>query len=178
MPIHWDAEGHPDGALPRALGLLLLPAVGLLTASLAGALAAREEGSREVALPLAIGTGGFLLGVHVLVIRAALSPGHHLALGWLFALMGLLIAGLGALMPRTSPNPYVGIRLPWTMNDEICWRLTHRFAARSMIGGGVAALLASALLSGAALTGVAVGAILLGCLAPIPYSYVIHRMRG
>ena len=46
-------------------------------------------------------------------------------------------------MPKCSQNYTVGIRVPWTLDDENNWNATHRFAGWTMIVGGVAILVLS-----------------------------------
>lgn len=54
---------------------------------------------------------------------------------WLF--IGLVIFVLGWIVPHLKRNETVGIRLPWTLQDEENWRRTHRFAGRLWIVSGL-----------------------------------------
>jgi uncharacterized membrane protein len=44
------------------------------------------------------------------------------------ALFGLLWYAIGALLVKTEPNPWVGIRTPWTFENPRVWERTHRLA--------------------------------------------------
>lgn len=176
IPIHWDADGNPDGWAPKTVGLLLLPAVGLLV-SLIVSWAVRKGDAPRTADALAAGFGLFHAGLQYLVIQAAIGPAQRLPVGSLMVMMGALFVALGIAMPQLSQNGWAGIRTPWTMRDEVNWRLTHRFAGWTMgIGGGIAALAGLALPVPVCFW-VACASVSVGSLLPVGYSYVIHRMR-
>jgi uncharacterized membrane protein len=50
----------------------------------------------------------------------------------------LLFALLGNLMGKVRRNFFVGVRTPWTLANERVWNATHRFAAKTMVVGGLA----------------------------------------
>ncbi len=54
-----------------------------------------------------------------------------------FIFFGLLIAVLGNYMNNIKPNFFVGIRLPWTLNDKNNWRQTHHLAGKLWFLGGI-----------------------------------------
>ena len=83
---------------------------------------------------------------------------------------------IGNLLPKTKPNPYVGIRVPWTLNHPEVWYKTHRIGGMVMtvwgvIGVMIAVFVSSPLVSAMAVVGgtvVMIGSIVL-------YAYVYHR---
>lgn len=177
MPIHWDAHGMPDGWAPKAVGLLCAPLVGALAAGLAAWAVRRGTAHRGIVDGGAGGVGAFFLGLHALVIQAALQPDGRFALGGLFALVGALFVGLGLAMPHLSPNRFAGVRTPWTLRDEVSWKLTHRFAAWSMGLAGALTVALALTLPPPALSWAALAVTLTGALLPVGYSYVLHRLR-
>ena len=52
-------------------------------------------------------------------------------------LLGTLYIVLGNYLPTVKPNYTVGIRVPWTLNDQDNWYHTHRFSGKCMVLGGV-----------------------------------------
>lgn len=70
----------------------------------------------------------------------------------LLAFLGLLLVLIGNLLPKLRPNKYIGIRLPWIMNDEIRWAKTHRFGGFAMVICGVVMLVGSLFASAPAYT--------------------------
>ena len=61
----------------------------------------------------------------------------------LLPFLGLLLVVVGNLLPKLRPNKYIGIRLPWIMNDEARWAKTHRFGGFAMVLCGVTMLVCS-----------------------------------
>lgn len=60
------------------------------------------------------------------------------SLSAMFGLIGILMIAIAGMMPLTEPNRVMGYRLKATMNDPTIWKLTHRFAAKSIVISSVA----------------------------------------
>ncbi len=60
--------------------------------------------------------------------------------------MGIFFALLGNLMLNIKPNYFVGIRLPWTLENEENWRQTHRIGGKLWFAGGIVAAILGILL--------------------------------
>lgn len=58
-------------------------------------------------------------------------------------LIGSVFIVLGNYLPKTKLNYTVGIRLPWTMDNEENWNKTHRLAGKLWVAGGLVLLLSS-----------------------------------
>lgn len=56
---------------------------------------------------------------------------------YFLVLISLLFMFLGNLMNNIKPNFFIGIRTPWTLNDETIWRETHRIGAKIWFYGGI-----------------------------------------
>ena len=56
-------------------------------------------------------------------------------------IMGLLFLIIGNYMPKCKQNYTMGIRLPWTLDDEENWNHTHRIAGIVWVIGGFIMLL-------------------------------------
>lgn len=99
--------------------------------------------------------------------------GHPLNVGR--AIVGgvcLLFALLGNLMGKVRRNFYIGVRTPWALANERVWNVTHRFAAKTPVAGGLVGLA----LTAAGLNGRPVVVVLLaGALVPIVYSLVFYK---
>lgn len=94
-------------------------------------------------------------------------------LGMVF--VGLIFIVIGNYLPKCRHNYTVGIRLPWTLDNEDNWNHTHRFAGYVWIIAGVVTLL-SVFLSHAAVVWVA--AIFVASLSPLVYSFVYAKRHG
>lgn len=134
VPIHWNAAGVPDAWGSPAFALVLMPIV------LAGGLAlsidlARRNASREVLAGLAP-TAVFLVGLHGLVLGATLFR-TLFPVRPLLALVFGLFAGIAPILARVEPNPWFGVRTPWTMGSRRVWKATHRATGRLWLVGGL-----------------------------------------
>lgn len=181
MPLHWNALGEADGFGPRALGLLMMPALVATLAPFIAWICNRRvdtaQGKRAVDI-IIVSMSAFMLGMHVLMVEAALSPTAQLSIAWVMSLMGTMFAALGAAMPMLPQNKVAGIRTPWTLANDVNWKLTHRFGAWTMAIGGVTCILASLVLTGQTMFWVAFGAVMTGSLLPVVYSYLLHRAQN
>jgi uncharacterized membrane protein len=175
VATHFDLHGTPNGWMSKATVMWFLPVVTVAVWALVrfAHLFWRERmglsGLRVMPLAAAI-TVAFLAAVHVLILRAALTPHTNVA-RMTAIIMGLFFAALGVILPRVQQNAFVGIRTPWTLASKEVWARTHRMAGYCMVSSGaLAALLA---LASETLTPVALAAAVLGSLAPAVYSAVI-----
>ena len=124
---HWGLDGQPDGWMPRARGLFLLPVVNvalcllLLALPLADRLLRRESGLDPLTTRLyrlmrccrlAITAFFACLSVAIIVVAA----GWPLDVGRLTDSAALvLLAVIGNFLGNVQPNYFVGVRTPWTL---------------------------------------------------------------
>jgi len=99
--------------------------------------------------------------------------GHSMDVGR--AIIGgacLLFALLGNLMGKIRRNFYIGIRTPWAIANERVWNATHRFAAKTLVIGGLIGVLLTAI----GVDGWPLLALLLAAaLIPAIYSLVFYK---
>ncbi len=51
--------------------------------------------------------------------------------------MGALTIGMGNYLPRISRNRTMGIKMPWTLKNDIVWDKTHRLAGKTSVISGI-----------------------------------------
>ena len=90
-------------------------------------------------------------------------------------MVGIVFLVVGNYLPKTKQNYTVGIRLPWTLDNEENWNKTHRLAGRLWVLGGLI-ILVNGFLSWAVFY-VFFGVLLVMVLVPIFYSYWISRSQ-
>lgn len=176
MPTHFDFSGEVDGYSGRPFAVIGLPLFILRHAALLRRHAARRSQKAEhfrkagTAYPVDLPRRQpFCRHIHVFE-RAGL---RHQRLGMVF--VGLIFIVIGNYLPKCRHNYTVGIRLPWTLDNEDNWNHTHRFAGYVWIIAGVVTLL-SVFLSHAAVVWVA--AIFVASLSPLVYSFVYAKRHG
>lgn len=57
--------------------------------------------------------------------------------GLIFAIVGLLFAFLGNYFKTLKPNYFIGIRTPWTLENEEVWEKTHLLGGKMWFIGGL-----------------------------------------
>ena len=183
LPVHWGPGGVADGFMERD-GALLMIATIVVVLLIAFTLAAsflpkkQTEPGRHVvrvlvpamlALFLSIQTGTVLIGMGqevdmVRIITLAIS---------------LLLVVLGNVMPKTQPNAYAGLRLPWTIADAANWQATHRLTGLLTLLAGLALAVVAVLGASPLILIIALlTAVFVPLLVGSAFSYRLSKRRG
>lgn len=174
LPTHWNAEGQIDGWSGKAFAVLGMPLI-LLAVQWFAALVTltdpkHRNHSRKILqlifwiiplLSIALGLVTYFAAFGKDLRVEALIP----------MLLGLVFVVIGNYMPKCRQNYTVGIKLPWTLNNEENWNRTHRVAGRVWVVGGVL-IMPSGFID---LVWVTLAIALLMVLIPTVYSYILHR---
>jgi len=179
VPTHWGLDGQPDGWGPSWLNALLIPATAIFLYLLVLLLPLIDPRRRNYALfpgvlrLLRFLAPSFMVVLHVLAVRASLGLPVDMSLAFRVLLPVFFIL-LGNQLGRIRFNYFVGIRVPWTLDNEEVWNRTHRLAGKLWVGAGVLALGAVFLppVPGTITMAVVIG---LATLVPVVYSCWISR---
>ena len=76
-------------------------------------------------------------------------------------------------MGTIRPNYFVGIKVPWTLNNDIVWTRTHKMAGKLWFWGGIAGIAALFIVRDPAV--VMVPVIIIISVIPVVYSYIIYQ---
>lgn len=85
----------------------------------------------------------------------------------------LLFTVLGNYMGTIKPNWFIGIKLPWTLDNETVWRKTHYLAGKIWFWTGLILLILSFILPKTILNLIVFSAISVMVIIPIIFSYII-----
>jgi uncharacterized membrane protein len=149
VPTHFDLQGNADGFSEKSslwMHLGLLSGIGLVVYGVLTNLSSfdpKQKGAprstsniRKTAMAVVV-----LLVAMGCAIVYSTQPNALPANKVLFVVLGLFFLYLGNQMNSMKPNYFIGIRIPWTLDNEDNWRATHRIGSRSfMIGGTLMAL--------------------------------------
>ena len=177
MPMHFNAAGEVDGWAGKAFGVfgmpLILVAVQWLCAlgSLKMDPKAANLNDKVMGLVLWIIPVVSVL-MHVLVYGTALGKEMNVEVV-LPVLIGLLLIIIGNWLPKCKQTYTLGIKLPWTLEDEDNWNRTHRFAGPIWVAGGMI-IMAGGLVGGAFLWAM-LAAFAVMIIAPVVYSYRLYK---
>jgi uncharacterized membrane protein len=151
VPVHFGIDGQPDrygNRLEASFALLLLPVVTLVVNALMLHLTRTDPRARaqEGVLNLT------RVGVTLLMLLVQFSiAGSYRTQAFDSRLViigvGVLFVFLGNVLPKVSPNPYAGVRLPYTFASDRAWRKANRASGWLFVGLGVTLTLLGVVLS-------------------------------
>lgn len=174
MPYHWNAAGDVDGYTSRAVAVFALPLFCLAMQWLCVFVTACDPKNRGQNVKVT----GLVLWLIPLICAVVSAMMYTTALGYalsvtnlMMGFFGIIFVLVGNYMPKCKQNHTIGIKIPWTLNDEENWNATHRLAGRVWVIGGVLMLLCT-LLPTAVLMWVFLALTLCMVLIPFVYSYV------
>ena len=86
--------------------------------------------------------------------------------------MGVLYTILGNYFKTIKPNYFIGIRTPWTLENDTVWQETHLLAGKIWFIGGLMVVFSSLILNGQSNLTVFIIITMVMVLIPIIYSYL------
>lgn len=180
VPMHFDMEGNVNryGSKWELAFLTLFLSIIILLLQLfikidpkKDSIAANQPKYRMIFLAIA----GFLAFIQIEIISTAISVGNAFNANLVLASIGLLMAILGNYMQNLKPNYFMGIRTPWTLNNEEVWRRTHLICGKWMFYGGLVTAVLMFLLPTNISFCIFITGILLMTVAAFYVSYSIYK---
>ena len=174
MPTHWNAAGEVDGWSSKPFAVFGLPLI-LVAAQWLCVLATTTDPKRQNHSEKIYHLVFWIMPVLSIVLHAVtyltvLGVGVRMEMV-MPIFMGLLFVIIGNYLPKCKQSYTIGIKIPWTLNNEENWNKTHRLAGWVWVIGGIAIML----------TGFFGGFVaffvitLVMVLVPAIYSYLLHR---
>lgn len=88
-----------------------------------------------------------------------------------YFLVGILFMILGNYFKVIQPNYFMGIRTPWTLENQEVWKATHKFAGKLWFIGGLLMIIGGLVFQDFSFRIVFIALILVLVLVPSAYSY-------
>lgn len=177
LPVHWDITGEPDRYGSRLEALGVFPLIGLLLYGLSLALprmvAQQAQNEKLVrAVPQIVVLG--LVPLHIGLVANHL--GAELSVTRLAGLVvGIILMGVGNLLPKAQPSRWVGVRTPWTFSSKESWYKSQRAGGWVLTLSGLAFFVTALFTASATVLFAVVAATLLSVVGLFFYSYLIWR---
>jgi uncharacterized membrane protein len=176
LPVHWNFAGESDDYGPRYIIPLLNIALYLFLI-IVPKIDPRKKNytifsSSYYKLRLVL-ILFFSLLFFLVMYNAIYSPvdfGKIMPAGFLF-----LFAILGNFMGTIRSNYFVGVRTPWTLNNEEVWRKTHYLAGKLWFYAGLAGGIIILFLNKLYVEYFALILLVVMLLIPTVYSYIYYR---
>lgn len=176
VPLHWNGAGEVDrwGSKNQLWWLMMLitvPSYLIFTIipTIDPKNKIQEMGGKFYQIKFVTMT--FLAVLALFILNAVQSQSMNSSV--IFILVGLLFATLGNFFQSIKPNYFLGIRTPWTLENEQVWKDTHRMAGLFWIAGGLAIVILSLVFAhnSEMVAYLLVGVVLVLVLVPVTYSY-------
>jgi len=175
IPTHFDLTGNPNGWSDKNSLIILLSSLGIGTYLLMLFIPKFDpkkkiEQMGEKYYSLRFLMTFFMSAISVYILYT--GNGKHFNPAWFIALIGVFDTVFGNYLQTVKPNYFIGIRTPWTLENEQTWRNTHRLAGRLWIAGGLFILTISLTLTNKVALGIGFAIItIILVIVPIIYSY-------
>ena len=174
IPMHWNIKGEVDGWSSKAFAVFGMPLVFAAVQWVCVFFMSVDPKNKNYSdkmkrlafmiipiLSIGISVAIYASALGTKVLMDAIVP---LILGFVFVV-------IGNYLPKCKQNYTIGIKIPWTLNDEENWNKTHRLAGWVWVIGGVITML-FALLRFVLITLIAP---LFMALIPVCYSYILYK---
>jgi len=180
IPIHWGVNGEANGYAPKAVGLLLMPAIIAVLGIVFGAIPyldpRRDHQERSTTSRLWImGAAIVVMGaVHVAATLTVVGAPIEIGRVVVIAVGGMFIV-IGNYLGKVRSNWFVGIRTPWTLSSERSWSQTHRLGGYLFVAAGVVSIALAIVAAPAVFAYGMIGAAAAAGIVPVVYSYFAWR---
>ena len=140
IPTHFNLLGQADGYNHKMSAIFGLPTLMLLMHWLLLFLMIKDPKSSNISSKIQLLIYWIIPFVSCLSMISIFgeSLGYSMMSGLLAQIfMGVMMIIIGNYLPKTHRNYIVGIRLPWTLENDGNWRKTHRLAGKIWVLGGL-----------------------------------------
>lgn len=179
VPTHWNSAGEVDGWSSKVFAVFGLPIV-LFAVHWMCILVTSVDPKKQNIEGKVLWIVFWICPIISLLV-GMLSYGAALGVEFkvdkiMLAIMGIMFIVVGNYLPKCKQSYTVGIKLPWTLNDEENWNRTHRMGGKLWVISGIILLL-SMLLSTSAMAIVVLAVVGVSVLVPTVYSYLLFREK-
>jgi uncharacterized membrane protein len=179
VPIHWNLEGEIDnwGSKYTLIGLVFL--MPILTYILMLVVPKIDPKKRIEAMGGKYDQFKFIVVAFMSVLSIFIiyiSKNQKLSSpSIIFVLLGILFVSLGNYFKVLKQNYFIGIKTPWTLENEEVWKLTHLLASKMWVIGGLVVVILSLLLPENINFYFFMSITAIISIVPIVYSYFIYK---
>ena len=140
IPTHFNLLGQADGYNHKMSAIFGLPTLMLLMHWLLLFIMIKDPKSSNISSKIQVLIYWIIPFVSCLSIIPTYREylGYSMMSGLLAQIfMGVVMIVIGNYLPKTHRNYIIGIRLPWTLENDENWRKTHRLAGKIWVLGGL-----------------------------------------
>jgi len=179
VPLHWNLEGEIDnwGSKYTLIGLVFL--MPILTYILMLVVPKIDPKKRIEAMGGKYDQFKFILVAFMSVLSIFIiyiSKNQKLSSpSMIVVLVGILFVFMGNYFKVIKPNYFIGIKTPWTLENEDVWKLTHLLAGKMWVIGGIVIVICSLIVPEDLNFYIFMSITAVISFVPIVYSYLIYQ---
>jgi uncharacterized membrane protein len=179
VPLHWNLEGEIDnwGSKYTLIGLVFL--MPILTYILMLVVPKIDPKKRIEAMGGKHDQFKFILVAFMSVLSIFIiyiSKNQKLSSpSMIVVLVGILFVFMGNYFKVIKPNYFIGIKTPWTLENEEVWKLTHLLAGKMWVIGGIVIVICSLIVPEDLNFYIFMSITAVISFVPIVYSYLIYQ---
>lgn len=179
VPIHWNATGEIDGwgnKLTLIVMLFMLPVLTYVILSVVSKIDPKKRmslmGGKLYQLKFILVLFMSLLALFIIYSTKSQTISSP---SFVFAILGALFMALGNYFKVIKPNYFIGIKTPWTLENEEVWKKTHTFAGKLWFIGGLLIILGSLIFESTFFVKIFLAIVFCIAIIPICYSYLKYK---
>ncbi|WGF92619.1 alpha/beta fold hydrolase [Aequorivita marisscotiae] len=175
VPLQWGLDGTINryGSKMELLFLGILPFVLYLLFLFIPKIDPKKRvnsmGNKYYSIRLITALFITVLFVYIIYAVNEQSLGHPT---FILMLIGAFFVLLGNYFKTIRPNYFVGIRTPWTLENDTIWKNTHKFAGKFWVAGGLLIIFACAVFNEPIAVTLFIIITAIITIVPIAYSYI------
>ncbi|MGK0413309.1 MAG: putative membrane protein [Polaribacter sp.] len=179
VPMHWNIKGEID-RYGEKMELIIIPIllpllvyiIFLVVPKIDPKNKLNKMGNKLQTIKVLLTT--FMSILALFIIYAAKNQSFANP-NYIILLIGVLYIILGNYFKTIKANYFIGIRTPWTLENETVWKKTHKLGGKLWFVGGIIVVLTSLILDKE--PNVTVFLIITGIITiiPIVYSYILFK---
>lgn len=178
MATHFGADNEANGFSSKAFAVFGIPAICLAIHWFAAIVTSRDPRRQNISPKM------FTLVLWIIPIISIICAimeypynlGHKVDVTYFSEIfVGLFFIVVGNYLPKTRQNYTIGIKIPWTLENEENWNRTHRIAGYLWLTYGI--LIVILALFGVLKVSWMFTGILVAIIVPFVYSYWLHAKK-
>jgi len=179
VPLHWNLQGEVDRYGSKS-ELILIPfllpfliyVIFLVVPLIDPKGKIEKMGKKFYSLKFILTFSMSLLAVYIIY---SAQSNHTANPNFITLGIGALFCVLGNYFKTIKPNYFIGIRTPWTLENEDVWKSTHQLAGKMWFIGGLLIIVLSLMLNSKFNMYAFITITIIISVIPIAYSYISFK---
>ncbi len=182
IPLHWNFKGEIDNYGPKSILFLLIPGIPLFVhllfllmpfADPKGKIS--QMGNKYMRIKFITVGLMALVATYITAISTALLD---FSIHTITLILSVVFMAFGNYFKVIKPNYFLGIRTPWTLENEIVWKKTHELGGKLWFFGGMILIAFYFLLPANWVLPLFATVTIFITLTPVLYSYLYYRKHS